>query len=200
MPSGSAPYCPAAQPQHRGHGHAPLSRAHGHGSGLDHAGARRQRVTVHFGFGRTRAGHVGNEVGFNAYLLRTSAEPEAATDSKFRRPAGVTPSRPRSTPDHGRRGPPEIATLDEYKKNPQFVEQTEEDKAAPAIPDALSGLPISGLQVGHDHRSERLHRLQRLHRCLPGGEQHPGGRQRGSSARPPHALDPRGPLFQRQLG
>ncbi|HTC33032.1 MAG TPA: TAT-variant-translocated molybdopterin oxidoreductase, partial [Bryobacteraceae bacterium] len=32
-------------------------------------------ATVHLGFGRTFAGHVGNEVGFNAYLLRTSAEP-----------------------------------------------------------------------------------------------------------------------------
>ena len=29
-------------------------------------------VTVHLGYGRTRAGSVGNNVGFNAYLLRTS--------------------------------------------------------------------------------------------------------------------------------
>ena len=32
-------------------------------------------VTVHLGFGRTRAGRVGNGVGFNAYLLRTSGAP-----------------------------------------------------------------------------------------------------------------------------
>ena len=36
-------------------------------------------VTVHLGYGRTHAGHVGNEVGFNAYLLRTSTRPTAAT-------------------------------------------------------------------------------------------------------------------------
>jgi MoCo/4Fe-4S cofactor protein with predicted Tat translocation signal len=29
-------------------------------------------VTVHLGFGRTRAGHIGNGPGFNAYALRTS--------------------------------------------------------------------------------------------------------------------------------
>ena len=34
-------------------------------------------VTVHLGYGRTRAGQVGNEVGFNAYLLRTSAAPDS---------------------------------------------------------------------------------------------------------------------------
>jgi molybdopterin-containing oxidoreductase family iron-sulfur binding subunit len=32
-------------------------------------------VTVHLGFGRTRAGQVGNDVGFNAYALRTSEAP-----------------------------------------------------------------------------------------------------------------------------
>lgn len=32
-------------------------------------------VTVHLGYGRTRAGRVGNEVGFDAYALRTSDAP-----------------------------------------------------------------------------------------------------------------------------
>jgi molybdopterin-containing oxidoreductase family iron-sulfur binding subunit len=32
-------------------------------------------ITVHFGHGRTRAGRVGNGTGFDAYRLRTSAEP-----------------------------------------------------------------------------------------------------------------------------
>ena len=32
-------------------------------------------VTVHLGYGRTRAGHVGNGVGFDAYALRTSDAP-----------------------------------------------------------------------------------------------------------------------------
>ena len=32
-------------------------------------------ITVSLGYGRTRAGHVGNGVGFNAYALRTSEAP-----------------------------------------------------------------------------------------------------------------------------
>ena len=57
-----------------------------------------------------------------------------------------------------------LATLDEYKKNPQFVEQTEEDKPLPQYLTLVSGLSLSGLQVGHDHRPERLRGLQRLRR------------------------------------
>ena len=34
-----------------------------------------QTVTVHLGYGRTRAGRVGNGLGFNAYALRTSDAP-----------------------------------------------------------------------------------------------------------------------------
>src|SRR5579863_7644741 len=33
-------------------------------------------VTVHLGYGRTHAGHTGDGVGFNAYLLRTSTAPD----------------------------------------------------------------------------------------------------------------------------
>ncbi len=32
-------------------------------------------MTVHLGYGRTRAGHVGTRIGFNAYGMRTSAAP-----------------------------------------------------------------------------------------------------------------------------
>ena len=46
--------------------------------------------------------------------------------------------------------------------------------------------PIVGLHrrsLGHGDRPDGLHRLQRLHHRLPGGEQHPDGRQeRGASA------------------
>ena len=32
-------------------------------------------LTLHLGYGRTRAGHVGTKIGFNAYLLSTSENP-----------------------------------------------------------------------------------------------------------------------------
>ena len=53
------------------------------------------------------------------------------------------------------------------------------------------------LRLGHVHRPERLRGLQRLHPGLPGGKQHSRRGQSNRSARPPHALDPRGHLYQR---
>src|SRR6185436_19601439 len=38
-------------------------------------GQARRSVTVHLGYGRTRAGTVGNGAGFDAYRLRTAAAP-----------------------------------------------------------------------------------------------------------------------------
>jgi anaerobic selenocysteine-containing dehydrogenase len=40
-------------------------------------------VTVHLGYGRKLAGHVGNDVGFNAYLLRTSTARTAAREARL---------------------------------------------------------------------------------------------------------------------
>ena len=66
-----------ARPLHRGRGarlggrsvKAPLWVLPGHADGA---------VTVHLGYGRTRAGQVGTGVGFDAYALRTSDAPWAA--------------------------------------------------------------------------------------------------------------------------
>jgi MoCo/4Fe-4S cofactor protein with predicted Tat translocation signal len=42
-------------------------------------------ITVHLGFGRTRAGKVGNKVGVDAYVLRTSAAPWVLTGASVRK-------------------------------------------------------------------------------------------------------------------
>jgi molybdopterin-containing oxidoreductase family iron-sulfur binding subunit len=42
-------------------------------------------VTVHLGYGRTRAGRLGTGVGFDAYPLRTIAEPWIASDLRLRK-------------------------------------------------------------------------------------------------------------------
>ena len=39
-------------------------------------------VAVPLGYGRTMAGRVGRGVGFNAYVLRTSASPDIAVGLK----------------------------------------------------------------------------------------------------------------------
>ncbi|HYL74225.1 MAG TPA: TAT-variant-translocated molybdopterin oxidoreductase [Bryobacteraceae bacterium] len=89
-------------------------------------------ATVHLGFGRTRAGHVGSEVGFNAYLLRTSAEPDGGSGLEIQKVSG---SHTFATTQHSQtmegRDLVRTATLEEYKKNPQYVDEKEEQKPIP---------------------------------------------------------------------
>ena len=89
-------------------------------------------VTVHLGFGRTRAGEVGNEVGFNAYLLRTSTDPNAGFGVELRKVGG---GHSFATTQHTQTmegtAPVRVAGLEEYKKKPQFVEESQDDKPLP---------------------------------------------------------------------
>jgi MoCo/4Fe-4S cofactor protein with predicted Tat translocation signal len=48
-------------------------------------GQAENSVTLHLGYGRTAAGHVGNGAGFNAYALRTSATPWFSTRVNIRK-------------------------------------------------------------------------------------------------------------------
>ena len=89
-------------------------------------------ITVHLGFGRTRAGEVGNEVGFNAYLLRTSTEPDSGFGVQIRKVGG---GHEFATTQHTQTmegtEPVRVTGLDEYKKNPQFVDEGGENKPLP---------------------------------------------------------------------
>jgi molybdopterin-containing oxidoreductase family iron-sulfur binding subunit len=104
-------------------------------------------ITVYLGYGREFAGRVGSAAGFNAYLIRTAASPFYATgsvkkiDGKWG--TAITKSHFRDDrsarfsvdgQDHsktndsleadeaiGERGIIRYATLDEYKKNPNFA-------------------------------------------------------------------------------
>jgi MoCo/4Fe-4S cofactor protein with predicted Tat translocation signal len=89
-------------------------------------------VTVHLGFGRTQAGQVGNEVGFNAYLLRTSGEPDGGYGLEIQKVSGHHQF---ATTQHTQTmevdEPVRVTTLDEYKKNPQFADAKEDQKPLP---------------------------------------------------------------------
>jgi molybdopterin-containing oxidoreductase family iron-sulfur binding subunit len=85
-------------------------------------------VTVHLGFGRTRAGRVGNGVGFNAYTLRTSGAPlfDSGLEiiklrSKF--PLATTQNQ------HLMEGRPIVISgnIEEYRKNPHFAKELAEE-------------------------------------------------------------------------
>jgi MoCo/4Fe-4S cofactor protein with predicted Tat translocation signal len=100
-------------------------------------------VTMHLGYGRTRAGNVGTGPGSNAYLLRTSTEPWIAgglqiekTDKKyffatmqFQRTIDVGgQAEDEESSDAFDRDLVRVATLDEFQKNPEFVKRREEEE------------------------------------------------------------------------
>ncbi len=89
-------------------------------------------VTVHLGYGRTHAGHTGDGVGFNAYLLRTSTAPDGGAGAEISKVSGKYPfASTQHTQTMEGRDLVRVATLDEYKKNPQYVDDHEEGKPLP---------------------------------------------------------------------
>jgi molybdopterin-containing oxidoreductase family iron-sulfur binding subunit len=83
-------------------------------------------ATVHLGFGRTRAGHVGNGVGFDAYTLQTSDAPGGGPGLEIHKTGGrYSFATTQHTQTMEEREPVRLATLEEYKKDPQFVDARE---------------------------------------------------------------------------
>jgi molybdopterin-containing oxidoreductase family iron-sulfur binding subunit len=82
-------------------------------------------VTVHFGYGRTRAGKVGNGAGFNAYALRTSESPWFATGVEIRK-TGERYTLATTQMHHSmeNRHLVRIGTLAEFNQHPEFVHET----------------------------------------------------------------------------
>jgi Fe-S-cluster-containing dehydrogenase component len=92
------------------------------------AGHAQDAVTIYLGYGRTRAGRVGNGTGFNGYVLRGSASPWYGA-------AEVTTTRDRyqlvSTQNHWTlegRNIVRSAPLDEFKAQPTFAHEMEHMK------------------------------------------------------------------------
>jgi MoCo/4Fe-4S cofactor protein with predicted Tat translocation signal len=87
-----------------------------------------ESVTVHLGYGRTRAGRVGNGAGFNAYRLRTSSAPWFGSGLEIRKTGDVYALAP--THGHWRmegRHPVRSATLAEYRADPEVIQKIEEE-------------------------------------------------------------------------
>lgn len=81
-----------------------------------------ESITVQFGYGRTRAGSVGNGVGFDAYALRTSDALWRGMGVAFTRIsrgyAFATPQRAQTMEE---RDPFRVATYAEYHRDPTFA-------------------------------------------------------------------------------
>ncbi|MEO7650711.1 MAG: 4Fe-4S dicluster domain-containing protein, partial [Bryobacteraceae bacterium] len=85
------------------------------------------QVTAHLGYGRRRAGRVGNGAGFDAYRLRTSGSAWHAAGAEIRKTGGKYSLA--STQEHWRmegRNPIRYATVSEYKEKPDFAREMEE--------------------------------------------------------------------------
>jgi MoCo/4Fe-4S cofactor protein with predicted Tat translocation signal len=106
-------------------------------------------VTVTFGYGRSRAGRVGNGTGFNAYSIWTSDKPGFGPISKPRKTGDryhlVTMQRHNIITEGGRKEEEEsenaferdlvrVANLDEFRSNPDFAaDSPEETTQAPNL-------------------------------------------------------------------
>jgi molybdopterin-containing oxidoreductase family iron-sulfur binding subunit len=85
-----------------------------------------EAVTVHLGYGRTRAGRVAEGAGFNAYTLRTSDAPWAGHGARLRKTGDIY--RLAGTQGHHSmegRAIVRTGTLEDYKAAPDFAQHLE---------------------------------------------------------------------------
>jgi MoCo/4Fe-4S cofactor protein with predicted Tat translocation signal len=93
------------------------------------AGHPDNSVTVYLGYGREKAGRVGNDQGFNTYTLRTSDAPWfAGTVKQITKRSGhyiLASTQGYQTMDTGDTNRPvvRVKDLEEYKKEPEFDEE-----------------------------------------------------------------------------
>ncbi|MFN0172017.1 MAG: TAT-variant-translocated molybdopterin oxidoreductase [Bryobacteraceae bacterium] len=85
-------------------------------------GHANESITVHLGYGRTRAGRVGDGLGFNAYVLRDSASLWRGAGVEIRKTGDS--KKLACTQGHWKmegRNTVRAGTVQEYEKNPGFV-------------------------------------------------------------------------------
>ncbi len=97
-----------------------------------------ESITIHFGYGRTRAGHVANGVGFDAYALRTSDALWRGMGVGFVRTSrGYAFATTQHTQTMEERDPFRVASLAEYHHNPAFANPPQEQ-----VSDTTSLFPL----------------------------------------------------------
>jgi molybdopterin-containing oxidoreductase family iron-sulfur binding subunit len=102
-----------------------------HGRKVDGAvwvmpGQADESLTVHFGYGRTRAGKVADGIGFDAYALRTTSELWQGTGAHITRKArGYKFASTQHTQTMEERDPFRVATYAKCHKDPEFARPEE---------------------------------------------------------------------------
>jgi MoCo/4Fe-4S cofactor protein with predicted Tat translocation signal len=92
-------------------------------------------VTLHLGYGRSRAGKVGTNTGFNAYGIRTADAPYHGTGLEIRK-LGSEYSLACTQYHHSMEGRDLVraATLEEYRKDPNFAHHGRHEPEASLYP------------------------------------------------------------------
>jgi MoCo/4Fe-4S cofactor protein with predicted Tat translocation signal len=89
-------------------------------------------VTVYYGYGRTRAGQVGTDIGYNGYAIRTSDTPDFATGGNVGTSIGwthlVSPQTQQTMED---REPARVRKIADYTAHPEFKPEGGEGEPAP---------------------------------------------------------------------
>lgn len=92
------------------------------------AGQPDNALTVFLGYGRSRAGRVGNGVGFNAYPLRTTAAPWMLSGVKVRKTGeSYKLASTQSTQDMEGRHIVRATSLEKFKADPEFARKLGEE-------------------------------------------------------------------------
>ncbi len=112
-------------------------------------------VVLPLGYGRTVSGRVGQNQGFNAYAVRTSAAPHFATGGKLE----VTGTRSllANTQEHWSMEGRDIvreANLDEYRENPAYVDTIGMESHSPSVLGAGNSLDDLG-KLSPEERAKR---------------------------------------------
>jgi MoCo/4Fe-4S cofactor protein with predicted Tat translocation signal len=90
-------------------------------------GQAEDTVAVHVGYGRTRAGRVGTDAGFNAYAIRTSAAPWWGSGAVIRNSGIGTPlASTQLHHDMDGRAIIRTGTVEEYRRTPTFAQEMAE--------------------------------------------------------------------------
>jgi MoCo/4Fe-4S cofactor protein with predicted Tat translocation signal len=95
------------------------------------AGHPDHAVSVHLGYGRTKAGRAGTGAGFDAYTLRTTSAPWIASSGKLTKVSGhyqlasTQGYQTMDVPDGQTRPLVRETTLEEYRKEPRFAKEDE---------------------------------------------------------------------------
>jgi Fe-S-cluster-containing dehydrogenase component len=103
-------------------------------------------ITLHLGYGRTHAGALGNEVGVNAFALRTAASPWWSNGVRLFK-TGRRHELASTQLHHSMegRGFVRSATLAEFRQEPHFAQPS---SAGPPIPSLYPPHPYEGYQWG----------------------------------------------------